>query len=84
MDRPEISVKDVAELYVQKGKSIMRYSGTVKFCMPKEKDYLANNPSRRCPNIDKARKILGYNPLIEVDEGISKYLNFLKFNEGKL
>ncbi len=32
--------------------------------------YLVDNPNRRCPNIDKAREHLGYDPRIGIEEGV--------------
>ena len=44
----------------------------------KDNDYLVDNPNRRCPNITKAKKLLGYNPKIDPYEGVRRYLLFLK------
>ena len=41
-------------------------------------NYMIDNPNRRCPSIDKARKILGFNPTIDVKIGVERYLRFLK------
>ena len=45
---------------------------------------MTDNPNRRCPNIEKAKRLLDYNPSIYVDEGIGRYLKFLKINNGNL
>jgi UDP-glucuronate decarboxylase len=78
MDKPEIMVKDFAELFIKAGKDIFNYNGTVRYKKSLDLEYMADNPNRRCPSIDKARKILGFNPTIEVREGIERYLKFLK------
>jgi nucleoside-diphosphate-sugar epimerase len=39
-----------------------------------DKDYLVDNPNRRCPVITKARTDLGYNPSISIDEGLKRSL----------
>ena len=44
-------------------------------------DYMTDNPNRRCPVISKARERLGYDPKVLVDEGVRRFLQFLK-NEG--
>ena len=44
----------------------------------KDSEYLVDNPNRRCPNITKARKSLGFNPKINPHEGVKRYLLFLK------
>jgi len=40
---------------------------------------LINNPKRRCPNINLARKIIKFKPKIKLRHGIEKYLKFLKY-----
>ncbi|WP_258000334.1 NAD-dependent epimerase/dehydratase family protein [Bacillus sp. Marseille-P3661] len=82
IDTPEISMRNLADIYANKGKEIMNYAGTIKFDAPIEKDYLMHNPFRRCPDISKAKQLLKYNPRIQVNEGVSKFLEFLKISEG--
>ncbi len=38
--------------------------------------YPADEPQRRCPDIRKARQQLGYEPLIDLDEGLDRYLSW--------
>ncbi len=45
-----------------------------------EKDYLVDNPNRRCPVIDKARTELGYNPAIDLEEGLRRSLVWYSHN----
>lgn len=53
------------------------YTGKVTYQKSDDKNYLTDNPNRRCPVIDKARKILGYNPQVSVEEGVNRYLEYL-------
>jgi nucleoside-diphosphate-sugar epimerase len=39
-----------------------------------DKDYLVDNPNRRCPIIAKARAEIGYSPSISIDEGLRRSL----------
>lgn len=78
IDKPEISIDELAEIYRAAGVEIMNYGGKVNHAVSDDKDYLTNNPQRRCPNIDKARRLLGYNPAISVDEGVRRFLTFIK------
>ena len=39
-----------------------------------EKEYLVDNPNRRCPIIDKACNELDYSPDIELDDGLKRSL----------
>ncbi len=81
MDRPEISIRQMAELYVEEGRKIFDYQGKAVFGESGDVNYLSHNPQRRCPNIDKARKLLGYSPEIEIQEGVGRFLSFLQQNE---
>ena len=48
------------------------------YAISEDKDYLTNNPQRRCPNIEKARRVLNYSPSISVREGVKRFLSFIK------
>ena len=78
MDKPEISIRKLAEIYTDAGKEIFGYTGEAKFAEPEDKEYLANNPNRRCPVIDKARRMLGYDPKITVEQGVRYFLEYIK------
>ncbi|HEX2937837.1 MAG TPA: NAD-dependent epimerase/dehydratase family protein [Ruminiclostridium sp.] len=77
-DKPEITILQLAQLYKKIAGKLYGYCGNIVFEIHKDKEYLTDNPSRRCPNIDKARKMLGYEPKIHVEEGIERYLRYLK------
>ena len=83
-DKPEISVSEFAEIFEQKGNLIFNFNGKVSFQKSPEKEYLTDNPNRRCPDITKASKILGYKPSKRVEEGVERYLKFLYINKGQL
>ncbi len=78
IDKPEISIKQLAEIYQKLGKDIFGYTGAVKFEKSNDSAYLEDNPNRRCPNITKARTLLGYNPQITVETGVSYFLEYIK------
>lgn len=84
IDKPEVSVAEFAELFSKNAKEVYDYKGNVVFEVPEDKEYMTDNPNRRCPVITKAKKHLDYNPTIHVDEGVKRYLQFLKINNGKL
>jgi UDP-glucuronate decarboxylase len=84
MDKPELSVKEFAELFNKEGKSIFDYKGKISFKKSDDKDYMTDNPNRRCPDLTKARTILNYDPTVIVNDGIKRYLEFLHINNGKL
>jgi dTDP-glucose 4,6-dehydratase/UDP-glucuronate decarboxylase len=67
-ETPEISMKDLAEFVIRVSKRPLKV-------ITKQSDdsaYLTDNPMRRCPSIKKARELLGYEPLIGIEEGLLK------------
>jgi dTDP-glucose 4,6-dehydratase/UDP-glucuronate decarboxylase len=74
IDRPEISMADVAELVRSTAAELFGYGGRVVRGAAKEADYLVDNPNRRCPVIDKARTELGFDPKVLIDEGVRRSL----------
>lgn len=81
IEAPEISVADLAEIYIAAGKEIFGYTGSVTYAVSEDSHYLTNNPQRRCPCIAKARERLGYAPTISVEEGVRRFLKFIHENE---
>ena len=63
---------------MEAGRELLGYTGEVRYAVSEDKEYLTNNPQRRCPDITKARTILGYNPTISVEEGVRRFLQYLK------
>ena len=78
MDKPEISIRRLAEIYTEAGQDVFGYTGQTKFAVSEDKEYLQNNPNRRCPVIDKARKLLGYEPKVDVEQGVRYFLEYIK------
>ena len=74
IDRPEISVAELARLVVGYARDLFGYQGKVVLGKSQESDYLVDNPNRRCPVIDKARADLGYHPTVLPDEGVYRAL----------
>lgn len=77
-ETPETMVRDLARIYQQQGAEIYGYKGSVHFETSDDPDYMTDNPNRRCPIIAKARTKLGYDPQILVEEGVGRYLRYLK------
>ena len=74
IDRPEISMKELADKVVSTARALFDYQGRVILEAPQESDYLVDNPNRRCPDMTKSRTQLGYEPTILVDEGLRRSL----------
>ena len=74
IEAPEIKMFDIASKMIDIAKSLFMYSGKIIRQQSKDPNYLVDNPDRRCPNIDKARKELGYDPAISLEEGLKRTL----------
>jgi UDP-glucuronate decarboxylase len=77
IERPELTIGDLAKVFQTAGAESMNYQGSIIYKTSLEKNYLIDNPSRRCPDITKARQLLNFSPKIEVYEGVRRYLRFL-------
>lgn len=55
----------------------------VSFEQSHDLNYVTDNSNRRCPVIEKARAMLGYDPQVLVEEGIRRYLNYLKYERDR-
>jgi nucleoside-diphosphate-sugar epimerase len=73
-ERPEISIADLAERIVALARDAFGYRGRVVRQASADRDYLVDNPNRRCPVIAKARTELGFEPGISLDEGLRRSL----------
>ena len=74
VEAPEISMADLADRVTAIARDRFGYRGTVIKKLNEDKDYLVDNPNHRCPIIAKARKELGYNPSISLEEGLLRSL----------
>jgi UDP-glucuronate decarboxylase len=79
-EAPEISIGNLAERVAQVARELFGYTGKVVHQQSAERDYLVDNPNRRCPVIDKARVHLGYEPSISIDEGLRRSLLWYQEN----
>jgi UDP-glucuronate decarboxylase len=80
VDRPEISMKDLAERVVATARELFDYSGRVVMQSSTENDYLVDNPNRRCPDMTKSNTELDYHPTILVDEGLRRSLTWYHYH----
>jgi len=74
VEHPEISVIELAERAIALGRELFGYQGKVVRQVSADKEYLIDNPNRRCPIITKARTELGYDPKVIIDEGLRRSL----------
>lgn len=73
----EQTILSLAEQFRQIGREEYGYCGKIRFEKHTDTHYLTDNPKRRCPDISKAKSLLGYSPRVSVEEGIRSYLAYL-------
>lgn len=69
---PEISIYELANCVADLGRKLFGYQGRVVRRESDDRDYLTDNPDRRCPVIAKARTELGYDPQIPLEDGLRR------------
>jgi UDP-glucuronate decarboxylase len=72
VEKPEISVGELAQMMVRHAKDILGYTGKVVLQKSQDATYLVDNPNRRCPIIEKARAHVGFNPTVSIEEGLRR------------
>lgn len=82
-ETPEISMYDLAQLMVAEAREMFGYNGKVVRQVSPEKEYLTDNPQRRCPSIAKARAELDYNPAVTLRDGIRRTLAWYRENPAQ-
>ena len=78
-DYQEISMAELAKLIVKISRNAFGTKALeVIYEQSDDKNYLIDNPQRRCPLIKKARQVLNYQPAIELQEGLKRTLLWYK------
>jgi len=80
-ENPEISMTELANRLIAGAGELFGYRGKLVHQPAPEAVYLVDNPNRRCPNTDKARSHLGYEPGISIDEGLRRSLIWYHHNQ---
>jgi len=80
VEGPEISIAGMAEKIAGLARVLFGYTGKVVHRASADDKYLTDNPSRRCPVIQKARTELGYTPSVSLDEGLRRSLLWYRGN----
>ncbi len=82
VERPEVSMLELAERIAELARELFDYEGKVVRQASADQDYLVDNPTRRCPDITKARSELGYDPAVGLDEGLRRSLVWYGHNRS--
>jgi UDP-glucuronate decarboxylase len=81
-ERPEISMRELADRVAVLGRELFGYRGKVVNRRSDDAAYLTDNPNRRCPDLSKARTELGYNPVIDLTNGLRRSLLWYRENQS--
>ena len=71
-EQPEISMRELAELVIE----ISGQPLHVEYRQSDDAKYLTDNPQRRCPSIEKARRLLGYEPCVTLPVGLERTFQY--------
>jgi len=80
-EKPEISMLTLAEMLTAAAGDLFGYTGKVVRRESNDKDYLTDNPQRRCPVIAKARAELGFEPQVPIVDGLRRTLVWYHANQ---
>jgi nucleoside-diphosphate-sugar epimerase len=72
--QPEISMRDLAAKVIEVSGAKLK----VAFARSEDREYLSDNPQRRCPSIAKAMKELGYSPRVGLEEGLRRTYEYYR------
>lgn len=81
VETPEISMYELAQKLSEFSKELFGYKGQVIRQQSSDSHYLTDNPNRRCPIIEKARKDLGYSPEFKLDDALRRSLIWYQSNQ---
>lgn len=75
-DREEISMLELANHV----RSLFGNKISVSFKTSEDKNYLTDNPNRRCPDLAKIRAMLGYEPKVMIKDGLARMKSWYERN----
>lgn len=80
IEKPEVSIIELAEKMQKIGVRVFSYNGKIIKEKSQDKNYLTDNPNRRCPSIKKAKTDLGFSPEISLEKGLENSLIWYQGN----
>jgi dTDP-glucose 4,6-dehydratase/UDP-glucuronate decarboxylase len=81
--KPEVTMAELADMMVEISRQLFGYQGEVSLRPSDDTAYLTDNPKRRCPDVEKARRELDYEPSISLREGLLRSLVWYAGSRGK-
>lgn len=80
-NNPEVSMEKLAKLMIKIAYKKFDYTKKLVKKINKDKNYLIDNPNRRCPDLSKSKKELNFFPKIDLITGLNKALDWYKINK---
>ena len=80
-NNPEVSMEKLAKLMIKIACKKFGYTKKLVKKINKDKNYLIDNPNRRCPDLSKSKKELNFFPKIDLITGLNKALDWYKINK---
>ena len=77
LNEKETTIRELAETFIDVGEKICCYKGEISFEQSKDAEYLVHDPSRRCPDLSKARTLLHFEPTISLEDGVERYIRHI-------
>ena len=74
----EVSIGDVARIAA----GLESPDLPIRFETSQDRDYLSDNPQRRCPNLTKLKQLGGWVPEVKVREGLARTLRSYREASG--
>jgi UDP-glucuronate decarboxylase len=81
-EAPEISMAELADSMARIASESLGYRGKVVIKSSDDPAYLVDNPNRRCPSIEKARRELGFSPAVRLEDGLRRSLLWYRENSS--
>lgn len=74
----EINMSDLAEIVVR----IFGNSVKIENKVGPNETYMSADPKRRCPDLTKIKSLLGYNPKVNLEDGVKRFVEWAREEHG--
>ena len=73
--QPEITMYDLAQIVCE----LRDFKAGIEV-VPHPTEYPADEPQRRCPDISRAEKELGFKPIVQLRDGLGRFFDWAEAN----
>jgi UDP-glucuronate decarboxylase len=68
----EVSIRQLAEMVDE----VSENRRGVRMTQSTDPDYVTDNPQRRCPDLEKMKRIMGWTPTVQLREGMERTIRY--------